>query len=156
MHTFCKLTMSGYLAIIPKTRNICKALPFLVHSIVFSDNSSPSTFSLGFMIGDKLFCCRSVFITVINYHSRNNKAIGNFGVTILIITVLIKALFFPLAPEGFLGLLAQIAKLVVLMLLGVTVLRVSLGRMRIDQAFRFFLKWPLALSVLSLAIVAFA
>ena len=41
-------------------------------------------------------------------------------------------------------------------LLGVTVLRVSLGRMRIDQAFRFFLKWPLALSVLSLAIVAFA
>jgi len=66
------------------------------------------------------------------------------------------ALFFPLAPDGLLGLLVQIAKLVVLMLLGVTVLRVSLGRMRIDQAFRFFLKWPLALSVLSLAIVAFA
>ncbi len=66
------------------------------------------------------------------------------------------ALFFPIAPDGLLGLLVQIVKLVVLMLLGVTVLRVSLGRMRIDQAFRFFLKWPLALSVLSLAIVAFA
>jgi NADH-quinone oxidoreductase subunit H len=53
-------------------------------------------------------------------------------------------------------LLAQVAKLVVLMLLGVTVLRVSMGRMRIDQAFRFFLKWPVALSVLSLAVVALA
>jgi len=28
--------------------------------------------------------------------------------------------------------------------------------MRIDQAFAFFLKWPLALSLLSLAIVALA
>lgn len=66
------------------------------------------------------------------------------------------ALFFPIAPAGVAGLLVQIAKLVVLMLIGVTVVRVSCGRMRIDQAFRFFLKWPLALSVLSVAIVAFA
>jgi formate hydrogenlyase subunit 4 len=65
------------------------------------------------------------------------------------------ALFFPLAPDGVAGLLVQIAKLVILMLIGVTVVRVSCGRMRIDQAFRFFLKWPLALSVLSVAIVAF-
>jgi formate hydrogenlyase subunit 4 len=64
------------------------------------------------------------------------------------------ALFFPIAPAGIAGLLVQIVKLVVLMLLGVTVVRVSCGRMRIDQAFRFFLKWPLALSVLSVAIVA--
>jgi len=63
------------------------------------------------------------------------------------------ALFMPLAPSGALGLLAHLAKLLLLMLLGVTVLRVSCGRMRIDQAFRFFLKWPLALSLLSLAIV---
>jgi NADH-quinone oxidoreductase subunit H len=42
------------------------------------------------------------------------------------------------------------------MLVGVTVVRVSMGRMRIDQAFRFFLKWPLALSILSVAIVALA
>lgn len=66
------------------------------------------------------------------------------------------ALFFPLAPAGGLGLLAHLAKLVVLMLIGVTVVRVSCGRMRIDQAFRFFLKWPLALSALSLAVVALA
>jgi NADH-quinone oxidoreductase subunit H len=64
------------------------------------------------------------------------------------------ALFFPIAPTGIAGLLVQIAKLVILMLIGVTVVRVSCGRMRIDQAFRFFLKWPLALSVLSVAIVA--
>lgn len=63
-------------------------------------------------------------------------------------------LFFPIAPAGVAGLLVQIAKLVVLMLIGVTAVRVSCGRMRIDQAFRFFLKWPLALSVLSVAIVA--
>ena len=64
------------------------------------------------------------------------------------------ALFFPIAPAGVAGLLVQIVKLVVLMLIGVTLVRVSCGRMRIDQAFRFFLKWPLALSVLSVAIVA--
>jgi len=66
------------------------------------------------------------------------------------------ALFFPLAPAGLAGFLVQLVKLFVLMLLGVTVLRVSCGRMRIDQAFRFFLKWPLALSLLSLVIVVFA
>ena len=66
------------------------------------------------------------------------------------------ALFFPDAPDGFAGLLAHLAKLTVLMLVGVTFLRVSMGRMRIDQAFAFFLKWPLALSVASVAIVAFA
>jgi NADH-quinone oxidoreductase subunit H len=64
------------------------------------------------------------------------------------------ALFFPNAPDGILGLLVQIAKMVVLMLVGVTLLRVSMGRLRIDQAFFFFLKWPMALSILSLAIVA--
>ena len=63
----------------------------------------------------------------------------------------VAVLLFP--PAGLLfalGLFAATERI------GVTVLRVSLGRMRIDQAFRFFLKWPLALSVLSLAIVAFA
>jgi len=66
------------------------------------------------------------------------------------------ALFFPAAPDGALGLVAHLAKLLVLMLLGVTVVRVSMGRMRIDQAFSFFLKWPLVLSLLSLAAVALA
>lgn len=66
------------------------------------------------------------------------------------------ALFFPYAPDGAAGLLVHLAKLVLLMLIGVSVVRVSCGRMRIDQAFRFFLKWPLAFSVLSLAVVALA
>jgi NADH-quinone oxidoreductase subunit H len=66
------------------------------------------------------------------------------------------ALFFPSAPDGAAGLLVHLAKLVVMMLVGVTLLRVSMGRMRIDQAFSFFLRWPLALSLLSLAIVAAA
>jgi formate hydrogenlyase subunit 4 len=66
------------------------------------------------------------------------------------------ALFFPLAPGGALGLVAHLIKLLVLMLLGVTVVRVSMGRMRIDQAFRFFLKWPLLLSLISLAAVVLA
>lgn len=66
------------------------------------------------------------------------------------------ALFFPTAPDGAAGLVVHLAKLTLMMLIGVTFLRVSMGRMRIDQAFSFFLKWPLALSVLSLAIVALA
>jgi formate hydrogenlyase subunit 4 len=66
------------------------------------------------------------------------------------------ALFLPLAPAGLGALPVHLLKLVVLMLAGVTLLRISMGRMRIDQAFTFFLKWPLALSLLSLAIVAFA
>lgn len=66
------------------------------------------------------------------------------------------ALFLPLAPAGLAALPVHLLKLVVLMLAGVTLLRISMGRMRIDQAFTFFLKWPLALSLLSLAIVALA
>ena len=66
------------------------------------------------------------------------------------------ALFFPSAPEGIAGFLVYLTKLVLMMLVGVTFLRVSMGRMRIDQAFTFFLKWPLALSVLSLATVVLA
>jgi NADH-quinone oxidoreductase subunit H len=63
------------------------------------------------------------------------------------------ALFYPIAPAGVPGLLIQLAKLLLLMLAGVSFVRVSCGRMRIDQAFRFFLKWPLLLSLLSLVIV---
>jgi formate hydrogenlyase subunit 4 len=66
------------------------------------------------------------------------------------------ALFFPIAPAGVAGLAVHLVKLVVLMMLGVTVVRVSCGRMRIDQAFRFFLKWPLVLSIISVACVALA
>ena len=42
---------------------------------------------------------------------------------------------------------------VFMMLFGVTALRVAIGRMRIDQAFMFFLKWPLLAAIASLAVV---
>ncbi len=64
------------------------------------------------------------------------------------------ALFFPAAPTMLVGgLLVWLIKMAVLMLVGITVVRLSMGRMRIDQAFVFFLKWPLLLAVASLAVV---
>ena len=42
-----------------------------------------------------------------------------------------------------------------LALIGVTAVRVGAGRMRIDQAFVFFLKWPLALALVSLLAAAY-
>lgn len=61
--------------------------------------------------------------------------------------------FFPNGPDGILGLGVFAIKCAVLAILSVTVVRVSTGRMRIDQAFRFFLKLPLALGTASLVIV---
>ena len=66
------------------------------------------------------------------------------------------ALFFPIAPSGPLGLVVWAVEMLVLMLLGVTAVRVGIGRMRIDQAFAFFLKWPLLAAVASLAVVVVA
>jgi NADH-quinone oxidoreductase subunit H len=64
------------------------------------------------------------------------------------------ALFFPVSPNGFFGLVFWLVEMLILMILGVTVVRVSVGRMRIDQAFAFFLKWPLLFAAASLAVVA--
>lgn len=66
------------------------------------------------------------------------------------------ALFMPLAPTGPLGLVVWALEMLVLMLLGVTAVRVGIGRMRIDQAFAFFLKWPLLAALASLAVVVVA
>lgn len=66
------------------------------------------------------------------------------------------ALFFPVAPAGILGLVVWAVEMLVLMLLGVTAVRVGIGRMRIDQAFSFFLKWPLLAALASLAVVVVA
>jgi len=63
------------------------------------------------------------------------------------------ALFFPNGPDGVLGLVVYALKMLVLTLLGVTLVRTSVARMRIDQAFVFFLKWPLLLAVVSLVVV---
>ena len=37
-----------------------------------------------------------------------------------------------------------------------TAVRVGAGRMRIDQAFVFFLKWPLTLALVSLVVAAWS
>jgi formate hydrogenlyase subunit 4 len=63
------------------------------------------------------------------------------------------ALFFPFAFTGMAGIPVWLAEMLVLMIVGVSVVRVSVGRMRIDQAFSFFLKWPLLLAVASLTVV---
>ncbi len=65
------------------------------------------------------------------------------------------ALFMPLSLTGGLGLAAWAGQQLVLVLTGVTALRVSRGRMRIDQAFVFFLKWPLLLAIVSVVAAAY-
>ncbi|WP_319567119.1 respiratory chain complex I subunit 1 family protein [Cohaesibacter marisflavi] len=63
------------------------------------------------------------------------------------------ALFMPLPFDGIWGLIGWLVQLAVLMEIGVTIVRLSMGRMRIDQAFSFFLKWPLLLAVASVVTV---
>ncbi len=63
------------------------------------------------------------------------------------------ALFYPNAPAGFLGLLCFVLKCLIVSAIGTAVLRTSMGRMRIDQAFRFLIQWPGLLGLASLAAV---
>ena len=63
-------------------------------------------------------------------------------------------LFFPNAPDGILGLLVFVIKIVVMAMLAITLLRASVGRMRIDQALIFFFTWPEAAGLLSLILIA--
>ena len=65
------------------------------------------------------------------------------------------ALFLPLPLTGVAGLIGWLAEMLALVLVGVTAVRVGAGRMRIDQAFVFFLKWPLALAILSVVVAAY-
>ncbi len=66
------------------------------------------------------------------------------------------ALFFPNGPSGLPGLLVFIVKCLVLVLV-VSLLKAAVGRMRIDQAVLFYLKWPelLGFAGLALAIARF-
>jgi NADH-quinone oxidoreductase subunit H len=66
------------------------------------------------------------------------------------------ALFAPLNLDGVWGFLGWLLELTLLMEFGVTAVRLSMGRMRIDQAFAFFLKWPLLLATASVVTVALA
>ena len=63
------------------------------------------------------------------------------------------ALFLPAPLSGAGAAVAWLLEMLVLMAVGVTAVRVALGRMRIDQAFFFFLKWPLLLSIASVVTV---
>lgn len=81
----------------------------------------------------------------------SGPALGLFKMMSAVKTVVVLglgiALFFPLAPAGTIAALAaHLLKYVLLMTFGVSLLRAAMGRMRIDQAFRFFLKGPLVLA----------
>jgi NADH-quinone oxidoreductase subunit H len=62
------------------------------------------------------------------------------------------ALFCPNGPRGIFAVPVFAAKCLVIVL-ALSVLKAAMGRMRIDQAVLFYLKWPMALGVLALAIV---
>lgn len=62
-------------------------------------------------------------------------------------------LFFPNGPAGIAGGLVFLLKCLVVACLCKTLLRAMVGRMRIDQAFLFYLKWPELLGVISLVSV---
>lgn len=69
------------------------------------------------------------------------------------------ALFFPATLPGLLGdfwffnLVWFLVKCLGLMLLSLTLMKSATGRFRIDQAFWFYIKYPTALSLVSLALV---
>lgn len=62
-------------------------------------------------------------------------------------------LFFPNGPEGVAGLLVFALKIAVVAALALTVLRASMGRMRIDQALVFFFTWPEIAGLASLLLI---
>ncbi len=62
------------------------------------------------------------------------------------------ALFCPNGPQGIFAVPVFAAKCLVIVL-ALSVLKAAMGRMRIDQAVLFYLRWPMLLGVLALAIV---
>lgn len=71
-----------------------------------------------------------------------------------VVLALVVALFFPvILPFGtVINLLWFLVKICLLMIVTITVVRTSTGRLRIDQAFKFFLFIPSALALISLII----
>ncbi|QNB46014.1 NADH-quinone oxidoreductase subunit H [Thermanaerosceptrum fracticalcis] len=64
------------------------------------------------------------------------------------------ALFFPtpLGENFLINLLWFFLKCLVLMVISITVVRTSTGRIRMDQAFKFYLKYPTVLALISLVL----
>ncbi|MEW6064475.1 hydrogenase [Desulforamulus profundi] len=64
------------------------------------------------------------------------------------------ALFFPtpLGENFLINLLWFFLKCLVLMVISITVVRTSTGRVRMDQAFKFYLKYPTVLALISLVL----
>lgn len=72
----------------------------------------------------------------------------------LVVLILGVVLFLPNGPDGFAGFLLLIVKVALFAAIAITLLRASMGRMRIDQAFLFFFTWPEALGLLGLVLIA--
>lgn len=68
----------------------------------------------------------------------------------LVVVGLAITLFFPNGPAGIAGVVVFLMKCLVIAFLCKTLLRALVGRMRIDQAFWFYLKWPELLGVVGL------
>lgn len=71
----------------------------------------------------------------------------------LVVVALGITLFFPNGPAGVAGVVVFLVKCLVIAFLCKTLLRALVGRMRIDQAFWFYLKWPELLGVIGLVSV---
>nr|WP_319515827.1 complex I subunit 1 family protein [uncultured Cohaesibacter sp.] len=71
----------------------------------------------------------------------------------LVVLALGVILFAPNGPDGVLGLLVFVVKLSLFAAVAITLLRASMGRMRIDQAFLFFFTWPEALGFIGLILI---
>jgi NADH-quinone oxidoreductase subunit H len=76
------------------------------------------------------------------------------GIKVSVITALAVALFFPSTIGGFwmINLLWFILKCVVLATLSITVVRATRARMRIDQAFKFYLLAPTGFALVSMVL----
>ena len=76
------------------------------------------------------------------------------GLKILVLSALAVALFFPSGIGSFwlVNLIWFIFKCLVICLVSITLVRASRARMRLDQAYKFFLIWPTSFALLSLVL----
>lgn len=79
------------------------------------------------------------------------------GLKMLALSALAAALFFPTGLSGswLINLLWFILKCVVISFFTITLVRATRARMRLDQAFKFYLIFPTALALISLVLVLF-